>query len=438
MGYDFLVLTIMLAHAFIWSGAILAGLCGTALLAWALFSDRSRGRRRCGRCWYPMDHAASLRCPECGHEAKSDRAHYRTRRRWKWAAASLLPLLLATFLAVQPKVQRDGWGSIVPATVMILLLRVDDRQWVIEGIEYHISEWHSMGIDIGFHAPADEQLWRWQWRILTRSILMRLEEETLVFDRTKYHTWLSASADAVGDVALRERCIDAIIRDLSHADASVRHSAAIYSIDDEDIDGSIKRAVGLLDHEDTRTRISGVRSLLSIANRTRQGIPALIDALQHEHAEVRSDALWAIGVMAKDRGPVPEAFDAVYALEHDEDGNVRLRRIITLADLQPEDEAWKTIGTALRHDDPYVRRGGLNAAYMVHRPPSHVSLRMIECLGDPDATVRQSAASIVPRIDAFYLMDHSALLQSFLNHDDSDVRSAAERTLHRIHQMGHR
>ncbi|TVQ58054.1 MAG: HEAT repeat domain-containing protein [Phycisphaerales bacterium] len=419
---------VMFAHPFIWSGALVAGLCGVALLAWALFADRARGRRRCGRCWYPMDHAASLRCPECGHEAKNDRGLYRTRRRWKWAAASLLPLLLAAFLAVQPKVQQDGWGSIVPATVMILLLRVDDRQWVIDGIEYHINS------EFGAYwsNPNEEQLWRWQWRMLARSILMRMEDEERIAQRESYHRWLSVCADAGGDAALRQECMDALIRELSHPNWTVRDSAAFLSVDYDNIEGSIKLAIGLLDHEDDRTRFAGITILGQISRLTGQGVPALIDALQCEDARVRMLAIWAIGATAKRHGPFPEAFDAVYALEHDENGRVRYQRIVTLADLQSDDEAWKTIDAALHHDDPHVRRGGLVAAAERQPRPPHVCLRMIECLGDPDATVRRDAALMLDFIDADVLREHAELLQSFLSHDDPDVRRTVRLVLQRI------
>jgi hypothetical protein len=65
------------------------GAAGMVLLLWALFWDRSRGRRRCPKCWYDMAGVPGLRCPECGKEAKSERQLSATRRRWRWAAAGV-------------------------------------------------------------------------------------------------------------------------------------------------------------------------------------------------------------------------------------------------------------------------------------------------------------------------------------------------------------
>jgi len=420
------MMMIMLANdAIFWGGAIFAAVCGGAMLAWAMFADRSRGRRRCGKCWYRMDHAASLRCPECGHEAKHDRALYRTRRRWKWAAVSCLPLLLAAYLALQPKVQRDGWGSVMPVTVLIVLLRVEDSQWVLDGIQYHISEWHPFG-GMGFYAPTEERLWLWQWRWLARSILGRIDDEARIAQRTTYHTWLSLSADVGGDAALRQLCMDALARELAHPDAVVRSSAAIFSIDYQNIDGSISRAVDMLDHVDSGSRVAGITSLRIIAHRTGQGVSELIDALQHDDPRVRRHALSAISSTAEYSRPVPEAFDPVYAMKHDDDGEVRYQRMMTLANLQ-SDDAWNTIDAALRHHDPYVRRGGLDAASERYPRPVHVCLRVIECLDDPDADVRQTAALVLPYIDPNVLRRQAVLLKPFLHHEDSNVREAVAR-----------
>ena len=74
-------------------GAMLLAAAAVALRA--LFADRSRGRRRCPKCWYEMTGVAGLRCPECGREARGERKLLRTRRRPMRAAAGLALALLA-------------------------------------------------------------------------------------------------------------------------------------------------------------------------------------------------------------------------------------------------------------------------------------------------------------------------------------------------------
>ena len=62
-----------------WIAGGLLGIAGLWLAYWALLSDRAKGRKRCPKCWYNMQGAESLRCPECGHTAKSERKLRKTR-----------------------------------------------------------------------------------------------------------------------------------------------------------------------------------------------------------------------------------------------------------------------------------------------------------------------------------------------------------------------
>ena len=88
-------------------------LCGLIGILFALFFDTSRGRRRCPRCWYDMRGTTGLRCPECGHEARTEQDLLRTRRRLGLAAFSLaLVLPLLAFFVI-----RDGrrvWYALPP------------------------------------------------------------------------------------------------------------------------------------------------------------------------------------------------------------------------------------------------------------------------------------------------------------------------------------
>src|SRR5690606_12602708 len=107
-----------------------------------LFWDRARGRKRCPNCWYDMSQAAPqspLRCTECGYEAKNERKLFRTRWRWRWAFVCLIPLLAAAFLFVQPKVQRDGWGSIMPTTFLVLGLQMQKNDWAFQCLERRLA-----------------------------------------------------------------------------------------------------------------------------------------------------------------------------------------------------------------------------------------------------------------------------------------------------------
>jgi len=145
-----------LFHSF---GAVLA-LAGAILLVWALFSDRSRGRRRCPKCWYDLSKTApesGLRCPECGKTQKHERRLFKTRRRWRWAWPVLVIWLASAYLFVQPKVREDGWASIMPTTVLILAFYMDDPTWAMGELDKRID----------FLDP--DSLWLWQWRLVAHA-----------------------------------------------------------------------------------------------------------------------------------------------------------------------------------------------------------------------------------------------------------------------------
>jgi hypothetical protein len=99
------------------SGASLAALAGV-LLAWSLFWDRSRGRRRCPKCWYDMAGVPGLVCPECGRPARRERALRKTRRHPWWAGLAMVLLLLGVGAANTPRVARSGWVGLVPSTAL--------------------------------------------------------------------------------------------------------------------------------------------------------------------------------------------------------------------------------------------------------------------------------------------------------------------------------
>ncbi|GMV26106.1 MAG: hypothetical protein AMXMBFR58_21370 [Phycisphaerae bacterium] len=102
------------------------------LVAWGLFHDRSRGRRRCPTCWYGFEKApeptaaAPLVCPECGRRIESPRHLLRTRRRW-WPIAAAFLLVAAGYVTWNvPLIRSSGWVAIVPTRVLMEMLPLEE------------------------------------------------------------------------------------------------------------------------------------------------------------------------------------------------------------------------------------------------------------------------------------------------------------------------
>lgn len=149
-----------------WTLGGLLGLVGLALAWWALFADRAEGRKRCPKCWYDMTGSPGLTCSECGYSTKRDKKLLKTRRHWRTAAVAVLVLLGSAASGLLPKVRCDGWTSIVPTTVLILVATQDDEstwsRYVVRGAP-EVSQ--SLTFEL-LERVAEQRLWRWQWRLL--------------------------------------------------------------------------------------------------------------------------------------------------------------------------------------------------------------------------------------------------------------------------------
>jgi hypothetical protein len=356
-------------------GAIAVALGGLTLLTWARLADRARGRRRCPSCWYSMEGAVPalpLRCPECGREVRRARDLLRTRRRWNWVRRSALVFAVAAILAIQPKVQVYGWGSMTPTTLLLFLYQFDDAEWVRRGITYQVGHdlFHRRRAPDFLDArdPAKAKaMWRWQWRWLCRTLLSRLEDDDVDEAMRRGSIGLLAlCAEFGGDPHARDAVVE-LVRDQMHDDdAWVRGAAFMMAVDYDDIDDSIARMVAFLDDDDRDARWGAMRGLRALAIRSPKGVGALLELLEDERPDVRGGAASSLGFVARRRGTQPEVYQAVIALKDDPECDVRWMLVATIAKMQAADEAWRTIESAMRSEDICVRRGGFSAATSMH------------------------------------------------------------------------
>jgi hypothetical protein len=113
-----------------WFFTATLGAGGVWLLYRALLQDRSRGRRRCPRCWYDLEGVTGGVCTECGRAIVERKVH-RTRRYSKQAAAGLALLAAACIVWRVPYAVRQGsWWALAPMPVMVLVLQFNDEKAV--------------------------------------------------------------------------------------------------------------------------------------------------------------------------------------------------------------------------------------------------------------------------------------------------------------------
>ena len=160
-----------------WTAGAIVGLLATWLVYRSLLHDRSRGRRRCPKCWYDMSGTDSLTCSECGRTFKRERKLRKTRRRWRLTFVSMVLLLASATGMLTPKVQRDGWLQFVPMTGLILGLRWCEPGK--SGLEKQIAAEFFRRGEIAAERAADGanegRVWDWQLRLLLRASFDRLD-----------------------------------------------------------------------------------------------------------------------------------------------------------------------------------------------------------------------------------------------------------------------
>lgn len=93
------------------------GVGGVVLALWAVAWDRSRGRRRCGKCWYDLSESGEtpVTCPECGREHRSVRSMSRTRRRWRLAVAGVVLSVAGVVVGLTPAYRAGRLMTMVPS-----------------------------------------------------------------------------------------------------------------------------------------------------------------------------------------------------------------------------------------------------------------------------------------------------------------------------------
>lgn len=118
--------TIGIFHVAGGASALFAVSCG---FMW-IIGDRSRGRRRCGRCWYDMAAVPGRRCPECGHEPKAEQGLFRSRRaRWQLASAIVLLAAGGAMLTLAARSTGPGLMQSTPTWLIVRAWRFVPDEW---------------------------------------------------------------------------------------------------------------------------------------------------------------------------------------------------------------------------------------------------------------------------------------------------------------------
>ncbi len=191
---------------------------GVTLGVWAWRGERSRGRRRCPRCWYDLA-GVGMKCPECGHEAGQQRDLYRPRRRPKGVWLGLALILSSYAVWIAPRVLSGGWVAAIPTTAMIAGL-----PWWPNSVLF-LQSGGGGGDDWTLSGRLWKgRIWRWQrwWLRGTIADIVRESDDPLVLGSA---LWLDDTQVASKDWA---RLLDIFVRGLGDRRAQARDVSGMW------------------------------------------------------------------------------------------------------------------------------------------------------------------------------------------------------------------
>lgn len=432
----------MPAAFYITCGAVAAAL-GFALLAWALFGDRSRGRKRCPSCWYDMSAAVELRCPECGYVAQRERKLYKTRRRWKLALTSVVLFAFAAYLGLQPKAQRDGWLSMMPTTGLLLYFSITQNDVVLEAITNRMSRTGQTMNSPGARYYETDLIPKWQWRWLMHTVIKVLHEDNPPLARCERCLALAGAAKYIFEgEEIHARILDAVARQLEHQDGDTRSHAIVRVLDRTNPEGTLMRVTPLLLHSDPGVRDTAVTALCWLVRETdghAGAFETLVEALESDDTSVVGSAAHCLGALVLDYGgdvaKVVAALHSAMDRTAGESGSFRISMIVALVTLSEENEVPKIVADFLASDDPYVRAGAFEAI-RIRVPNRH------EYVDAVVAELMRSDASLSGRYQAAWLLElcadpallrpHEAALRELASHTGLPTSRAARTALWRL------
>lgn len=389
----------------LWVVGVVLGVAGLLVSVWSLRGDRSRGRRRCPKCWYDMGGHEGRRCPECGREAKKEKHLFRARRRWRVAVIGAFLLLVASGLCFTAEGVRQGWDKVTPLTALIIIARYSDDPWALRTLETRVFR-------TGSPFDYEDRLWKWQWNWYGRAILgsaqshRALAVRQLAFQRLRF---------AMRDPARVQTVLPLIEAGAADPDPSIRSWAATtLGSGLIPVDFSMPLLESMLNDSLPIIRASAVRSLSRLATRTTGALPQVLAALNDQDKLVRITAIDALADFAKQNGCPDEVLDALLrAFREDTDDHVRSRALEAVAlSGCPEERIRELVLESLRSPVDWIRSIAIELLPQVKKDNDVLVSHAVEALNNRSLLVVIAGAELLLKQTPQQLKAHVDTIRS--------------------------
>ena len=415
-----------------WISAMLLGLPGAGLLLWSLFGDRSRGGKRCPKCWYDMDRSPTLCCSECGHEVRRERKLYKTRRRWRGVVVSTLLLLLATGLAIQPKVQRDGWVSVLPLTVVAYGLYLDENDWAKDELKRRYPGVSGNTIFEGPPVGENSRVFRVGYRVLARAAWQVATDEATpqIMEQWEFFGFFVYAAQRArdsGDVSRLTR----ELRELACGDDTNSKLAPFMLSRVLDPDAAAEAILHLID-EACLAPHEAIDPLGQLLLKTNLALPYVIKAVSHESVEVRRSALLALREWSVRGGTSVEVIEAMEVILNRRHLNGDPRShfdwaLWTRLALEPAESRHKVLQRLCRGGNELARMALVQGlGHWRHLRTPAMTPEILSWLWDEREKVRKAALAVFTTVPSADLVGLEAELDALTEHEDASVATIAE------------
>jgi hypothetical protein len=379
----------------LWLGGTLTAAAAIFLLAWALFADRSRGRRRCPRCWYDMSATTGLKCPECGREQRRERRLFRTRRR-KWLATLAVVLMLAgTVGAAAPRAKNTNWEEATPDWIVLLMLPfVQDGRMPPQSFGDRVC------------SIAGRRIGSWNLRTDTPTLC----EQLLAGHTPQWKRWLSIQS---ASLAAREEASGSAQQLAVNLAGALKADAASLAIP---LEGLCRQG------RNSEIRIGALERLADVPTEAPRAMSVARDIALDNNPALRSAAAWAMGVIGSHGDPTTPPAELLQ-LVLDAEPTVQFAAIRSLGSFVATDQSVRLLEDQLTTQS----RKKLNTFDFSIQLPKYALETLVHTR--PESRVAKSAAMSFLRSDSFSDVRFTANIMASEVWIDDDLLNALAATL---------